>query len=194
MEPWMIILGIVALVVGIMIARYIANCFYEIACMKGFHDKCYFWLPFLFGIVGYLLVVALPDRKKENSTPSKPTKPLFSPQGTQKPVGRWACPDCGNVLPGDVIQCKCGYRRAKGNDTSDDRILRSAGNRFPGQHFDTQSNNQKSKQDFQRRGRSEFQKECAGNYAQQHKYTDGQNDSGRKMCSVFPHHFGIQNG
>ena len=113
----MIILGIVALVVDIMIARYIANCFYEIACMKGFHDKCYFWLPFLFGIVGYLLVVALPDRNKESSTPSKPAKPLFSPQGTQKPVGRWACPDCGNVLPGDVIQCKCGYRRTKGNNT-----------------------------------------------------------------------------
>lgn len=117
MEPWMVILGIAALGVGIAIAWYIANCFYEIACMKGFHDRCYFWLPFLFGIVGYLLVVALPDRKKEKETPSKPAKPLFSPQGTQKPVGRWACPDCGNVLPGDVIQCKCGYRRTKGNDT-----------------------------------------------------------------------------
>jgi len=117
MEPWMVILGIVALVVGIMVARYIANCFYEIACMKGFHDRCYFWIPFLLGIVGYLLVVALPDRKQEKTTPAKPTKPLFSPQGTQKPVGRWACPDCDNVLPGDVIQCKCGYRRTKGNDT-----------------------------------------------------------------------------
>ena len=46
MEPWMVILGIVALVVGIVIARYIANCFYEIACMKGFYEKCYFWIPF----------------------------------------------------------------------------------------------------------------------------------------------------
>ena len=70
MEPWMVILGIAALIVGIVIARYIANCFYEIACMKGFHDKCYFWLPFLFGIVGYLLVVALPDRKKEKAEPT----------------------------------------------------------------------------------------------------------------------------
>lgn len=118
MEPWMIILGIAALGVGIAIAWYIANCFYEIACMKGFYEKCYFWVPFLLGIVGYLLVVALPDRKNEKATPSKPAQPLFTPQGTQKPVGRWACPDCGNVLPGDVIQCKCGYRRTKENNTT----------------------------------------------------------------------------
>ena len=117
MEPWMVILGIAALAVGIIIARYIANCFYEIACMKGFYDKCYFWIPFLLGIVGYLLVVALPDRKQEKTTPTKPVKPLFRPQGTQKSVGKWACPDCGNVLPSDMIQCKCGYRRTKGSDT-----------------------------------------------------------------------------
>lgn len=24
---------------------------------------------------------------------------------------KWACPDCGNVLPGDVIRCNCGYKR-----------------------------------------------------------------------------------
>lgn len=117
MGPWMFILGIAALGVGIAIAWYIANCFYEIACMKGFYEKCYFWIPFFLGIVGYLLVVALPDRKNEKTTPLKPTKPLFSPQGEQKPVGRWACPDCSNVLPGDVIQCKCGYRRTKESNT-----------------------------------------------------------------------------
>ena len=55
---------------------------------------------------------------KKTAAPAKPAKPLFSPQGTQKPVGRWACPDCGNVLPGDVIQCKCGYRRTKENNTT----------------------------------------------------------------------------
>ncbi len=111
MEPWKIILGIGVLVVGIMLARYIANCFYEIACMKGFYDKCYFWIPFFFGIAGYLLVVALPDRKKEKETLLKSVKPLFTPQEMQKPVGKWACPNCGSVLPGDVIQCKCGYKR-----------------------------------------------------------------------------------
>ena len=94
-----------------MIARYIANCFYEIACMKGFRDKRYFWLPFLLGIIGYLLVVALPDRNKETATPAKPAPPLFRPQETQKSVGKWACPDCGNVLSGDKKQCACGYKR-----------------------------------------------------------------------------------
>lgn len=26
---------------------------------------------------------------------------------------KWNCPECGNTLPYDVIQCKCGYRRYK---------------------------------------------------------------------------------
>ena len=108
---WSIAAGIAVFVVVIVLARYFANCFYDIACMKGFHDRSYFWISFFFGIVGYLLVVALPDRKNEKTVPQKTVKPLFTPQETQKPVGKWACPDCGNVLPGDVIQCKCGYRR-----------------------------------------------------------------------------------
>lgn len=29
----------------------------------------------------------------------------------QSVAGKWACPDCGNVLPNDVIRCKCGFKR-----------------------------------------------------------------------------------
>ena len=41
---------------------YIAEQFYEAAEAKGYHSRKYFWLSFLFGCVGYLLVIALPDR------------------------------------------------------------------------------------------------------------------------------------
>ena len=26
-------------------------------------------------------------------------------------AGKWACPDCGNVLPADVIRCRCGFKK-----------------------------------------------------------------------------------
>ena len=38
--------------------------FYAVAEQKGYADKKYFWYSFIFGLVGYLLVIALPDKKK----------------------------------------------------------------------------------------------------------------------------------
>lgn len=106
------LLGIAALVAAYAaLACYLANCFYDIACEKGFHERRYFWVPFLLGLVGYLMVVALPDRKKEKTEQSHKVTPLAAPYPVQKAVGKWACPCCGNILPGDVIQCKCGHRR-----------------------------------------------------------------------------------
>lgn len=35
--------------------------FYRAAQAKGFNERKYFWLPFWLGIVGYLLVIALPS-------------------------------------------------------------------------------------------------------------------------------------
>ena len=104
--PWY--LSIPIAIVAIAIAVYLGNCFYEIACMKGFQDRRYFWIPVLFGAAGYLLVVALPDRKQKVEEP-KPVMPLIKP--TESVKGKWACPECGNVLPGDVVRCKCGYKR-----------------------------------------------------------------------------------
>lgn len=45
---------------------FIAQQFDEIAVMKGHLDKKYFWIAFFLGIVGYILIAALPDR---NSAP-----------------------------------------------------------------------------------------------------------------------------
>lgn len=41
---------------------YITGLFFEVAQVKGFRDRKYLWICFLLGTVGYLLVIALPDR------------------------------------------------------------------------------------------------------------------------------------
>lgn len=55
---------IAALALFIWVLYLVAREFYRAACSKGFGEKKYFWLPFLLGFVGYLLVIALPDHSK----------------------------------------------------------------------------------------------------------------------------------
>ncbi len=58
---------IIALIIlSLAISYLIAEEFMEISRKKGYSDKKYFWYCFLFGIVGYLMVIALP--MSENST------------------------------------------------------------------------------------------------------------------------------
>lgn len=54
-----IIAGVILVIV---VDWYIADLFREIAKMKGHSSKEYFWVCFWFGAVGYLAVIALPDR------------------------------------------------------------------------------------------------------------------------------------
>ena len=49
-------------VVALCLAWYLANQFYEVAQEKGFTDRKYLWICFWLGAIGYLLVIALPDR------------------------------------------------------------------------------------------------------------------------------------
>lgn len=46
---------------------YISKEFQRIAILKGFHESRYFWYPFWLPLVGYLMVIALPDRSTESS-------------------------------------------------------------------------------------------------------------------------------
>lgn len=69
-----IIISIVGLLIALFIDYLIAKEFCKVAEMKGFgnskdllHSK-YFWLTFLLGAVGYLLVIALPDRRAAQSS------------------------------------------------------------------------------------------------------------------------------
>lgn len=52
------------LAVALMVLSYfIANWFFEAAEEKGYHDKKYFWICFWLGLIGWILVCALPDRR-----------------------------------------------------------------------------------------------------------------------------------
>lgn len=109
-------LSTAVLVLGILLAIVIdallANFFYEVAREKGFTQSRYFWVSFLFCIIGYLLVASLPDRgNKADARTSVPQKVKPLVVSSSNSVGRWTCPDCGNTVPGDVIRCKCGYER-----------------------------------------------------------------------------------
>ena len=44
---------------------FAAGEFYKIAEDKGYHGRKYFWWAFLLPVVGYLLIVAMPDRGRE---------------------------------------------------------------------------------------------------------------------------------
>ena len=55
---FLIVLGAL---VGIGVWIYVAYCFSEAAAWKGHHEKRYFWLTFFLGIIGMLLVIALPQ-------------------------------------------------------------------------------------------------------------------------------------
>lgn len=92
---------IVYLIIDYLIARE----FYNIAGKKGHYEKKYLWITFMFGIIGYCMVIALPDRgsEKEKNFIAEPT-PVVS-----KSVS--ASIDNSN----DVICCNyCGTDNPKG--------------------------------------------------------------------------------
>lgn len=58
-------------VIGVLVAHwFVAREFYKAAAMKGWNEKKYLWLAFLLWTVGYLLIIALPDRAGEVSAPA----------------------------------------------------------------------------------------------------------------------------
>lgn len=59
---------IVIFLIILAIHYVIAKKFSEIVYMKGCYDSSYFWYCFLLGIVGYLMVVALPDKNARYKT------------------------------------------------------------------------------------------------------------------------------
>ncbi len=60
-----VVLAIISATISLLDIRYIiCKEFYAAAVQKGYEGKKYFWYGFFFGLVGYLLVIALPDKKK----------------------------------------------------------------------------------------------------------------------------------
>ena len=60
-EGYPLLIGI-SCAVGLLLSYYVAGLFYFIAVDKGYSAKVYLWIATLFGFVGYLLIVAMPDR------------------------------------------------------------------------------------------------------------------------------------
>lgn len=50
-------------VLGLLLSLWVATLFKKTAADKGYDSPLYFWLSFLFGAVGWALVIALPDKK-----------------------------------------------------------------------------------------------------------------------------------
>ena len=74
----MVVVYIAVIALAIWLNWYIAKQFAETATEKGhgYAEGKYFWLCFLTGIVGYLLVVALPDRGGKSASRNDELPPL----------------------------------------------------------------------------------------------------------------------
>ena len=105
---WIILGAIMGLVLNIIFSIMFQNAAEE----KGWMSKKYFWLCFFFGVIGYCLVAALPDRRACNTREElaktqpeeskKPNSP-FVPGGDE-----WRCPECGRINKNYVSSCACG--------------------------------------------------------------------------------------
>ena len=58
-------LNLLCLAGYLVVSWFAAKEFYKIAEDKGYHGQKYFWWAFLLPLVGYLMIVAMPDRGGE---------------------------------------------------------------------------------------------------------------------------------
>ena len=61
MRAFLVFLWIIAIIIYIFVRYWIAKQFYEVANLKGYYEKKYLWIPFMF-FAGYLLIIALPSK------------------------------------------------------------------------------------------------------------------------------------
>lgn len=93
---------ILVIIVVVVLQIYFATSFASIAVDKGYEYKSHFWGCFIFGIVGFCMVAALPDQKLRQLT--KKDTPAV-------PVGDgWVC-SCGRVNANYVSTCTCGVNK-----------------------------------------------------------------------------------
>lgn len=97
-------------IIGLIISYIFANEFFAIATKKGYNDSKYFWYCFLFGIAGYLMVVALPQKTVQAEVINNKDRIKQS--------------DATNATPNDI----CEEESAKFTNISEDTIVCSACN------------------------------------------------------------------
>lgn len=62
--PLLIVLIVAAVLV---IDWFVAKEFYRISCDKGYPEQKYLWIAFLLGIIGYILIAAMPNKNKTDN-------------------------------------------------------------------------------------------------------------------------------
>ena len=95
-------LYLVCLIIALIIDYIIAKKFSDIAEMKGHEGGTYFWFTFLFGMVGMLMVIALPNRTSINikNMPVEPSVPWLTSEpkkevvSSTNPSHKWLCDGC----------------------------------------------------------------------------------------------------
>jgi formate hydrogenlyase subunit 3/multisubunit Na+/H+ antiporter MnhD subunit len=68
----------------IVLMWFIAKWFAEIAADKGYYDKKYFWICFWLGGIGWLMVVAMPNKSRTYTAPSQ-SAPTYQTPPYQAP-------------------------------------------------------------------------------------------------------------
>ena len=98
-------------IIGFIVNIILSNAFAGLAEDKGYDRNKYFWLWFVFGIIGYAWIGALPDANlqfkvsqferyiRNNDTTSNDSTPLQN--------GNWKC-KCGKQNAAYVTTCVCG--------------------------------------------------------------------------------------
>ena len=118
---WIFMIAVVVLAIN----GAVASKFADIAGMKGHEGSPYFWFTFFMGIVGMLMVVALPDLNRPKTdirtpspsqTPSRFEPPSYQPMSNPKP-GSWTC-TCGRKHQSYETSCICGVTKASLKKTS----------------------------------------------------------------------------
>ena len=95
-------LYVLGIIIALVINVVIANKFVEIAEMKGHYGGDYFWYVFLFGIIGMLMVIALPNVKAITIKTLPDKQPAPVPKNgvvvpAQKATHSWRCDNCGQM-------------------------------------------------------------------------------------------------
>ena len=102
-----ILMGGILLIIDYIIAGY----FYFAAVDKGYTTRAYLVMPFVLGLIGYLLVCALPHKGNADATVTvdfNQNNGNFKNVETSTNNINYTCPNCGKTVTYGDAQCACG--------------------------------------------------------------------------------------
>jgi hypothetical protein len=111
------ILFIIVWIVVLIIQYFVAKQFESVAADKGYQDSKFFHLSFWLGLPGWLLVIALPDRCRNNGeSPQTTMDSSVKPQGKEKFVWNPVDETTAIAIGETNIKCtNCHHTQFKGN-------------------------------------------------------------------------------